>query len=87
MSAFRMNTIPGYVPQMNSPMQTVSGKHISWDKEFSAQELNFAPSTVIEEPAQQMQTEGQSQRKEFDGDELARTAGQLLETIKHEQNP
>lgn len=83
-----MNTMSGFANQMHSPMPQASGKQISWDKEFSAQELNLAPSTLMEDNVQQVQHEPQQQQnKAFDGDELARTAGQLLETIKHEQNP
>mgnify|MGYP001194422151 CR=1 FL=1 len=38
------------------------------------------------QPTQETQQESAA-RKEFEGDELARTAGLLLEQIKHEQNP
>jgi peroxin-5 len=66
------------------PAQVASGQ-ISWDKEFNAQELNIASTTSVEETQQAFQQ--QQPQKAFDGDELARTAGQLLDTIAHEQNP
>ena len=87
MPAFRMNTMPGFAPQIHTPMSAqVASEQISWDKEFSAQELNVTPTTLVEEPQQAVQQHQQPQ-KAFDGDELARTAGQLLDTIAHEQNP
>ncbi|KAJ2916806.1 hypothetical protein MD484_g3607, partial [Candolleomyces efflorescens] len=95
MSAFRMNTIPAYVPQIHSAQTSnvvATNKRISWDREFSAQELSLSSaSTALHEDIQQdplvQQQEATSSRNEFDGDELARTAGMLLEHVKHEQNP
>ena len=55
---------------------------ISWDKEFSAQELQLASSALVQEAEQTSQ-----QRPAGEADELARTAGALLENLKHEQNP
>ncbi|KAF8160800.1 hypothetical protein B0H34DRAFT_698115 [Crassisporium funariophilum] len=89
-SNYRMNSMPGFVPQM--PMQhmqqhqPVINKEISWDKEFSAQELHLASSSsaVLQEAEQKQETHQQSAHE---GDELARTAGLLLENVKHEQNP
>lgn len=55
---------------------------ISWDKEFSNHEtqLNFVPSPV-------QQTEQATHQTPAETDELARTAGLLLDNIKDEQNP
>jgi len=50
---------------------------ISWDKEFSELER----STVQREETVTQQT------SQFESDELARTAGLLLDNVKHEQNP
>ncbi|KAF5317247.1 hypothetical protein D9611_003865 [Ephemerocybe angulata] len=88
MTQFRMNTMPAFAPQMHAQTPAASSKRISWDREFSAQELNLAPPAAMEEMQQTLQQEQEAtSRKEFEGDELARTAGLLLEHIKHEQNP
>ncbi|KAF9529189.1 hypothetical protein CPB83DRAFT_869092 [Crepidotus variabilis] len=85
---FRMNSLPSYIPQI--PMQhhqqpVVNSKRISWDKAFQAQELHFdEPSTIIQGPQQEQQTQ---QRSVNEQDDLARTAGLLLDNLKHEQNP
>ncbi|RXW22970.1 hypothetical protein EST38_g2873 [Candolleomyces aberdarensis] len=92
MSAFRMNAMHAYVPQLHSQTPVIAtSKRISWDKEFSAQELSLSSaSTTLEEVRQDplaQQQETTSNSNQFDGDELARTAGLLLEHVKHEQNP
>ena len=57
---------------------------LSWDKEFSAQEVQVA-SMIAE---QQTQKESEViDKPQFEGDELARTAGMLVENLKHETNP
>ncbi|KAF9454044.1 TPR-like protein [Macrolepiota fuliginosa MF-IS2] len=68
--------------QQMQPSTSRFGDQISWDKEFSAQEMQLA-SAVTE----QIGTEAQQQEPQFDGDELARTAGLLVENLKHEANP
>jgi peroxin-5 len=62
----------------------VSG--ISWDQEFNAQELQLAStsSLIDQQPAEKGPVHRQPENEQ---DELARTAGMLLENIKHEQNP
>ncbi|KAF8894037.1 hypothetical protein BD779DRAFT_1609638 [Infundibulicybe gibba] len=50
--------------------------HLSWDKEFTTLESNLVSTKS-----------SRLRRSSHDGDELARTAGILLETVKNEQNP
>lgn len=57
---------------------------ISWDREFNLQESLLAATTnVVNQDVQQDSKQGPV----GEADELARTAGLLLENIKHEQNP
>ncbi|CAA7261694.1 unnamed protein product [Cyclocybe aegerita] len=93
MPNYRMNSMPTFAPQMPIQHQlhqqsAVSNKRISWDKEFTAQELHLAStsSTIMQEP-QKSDVDGSQQPAAHEGDELARTAGMLLENVKHEQNP
>ncbi|KAF9469921.1 hypothetical protein BDZ94DRAFT_1317018 [Collybia nuda] len=59
---------------------------VSWDKEFSAQELRVAvPSSASLDDIQQNQQI--LHERPAEGDELAKTAGLLLENVKDEQNP
>lgn len=55
---------------------------ISWDKEFQAQDLQLAStvSTIAQGEEKAHQSHGEA-------DDLARTAGYLLDAVKHEQNP
>ncbi|KJA20716.1 hypothetical protein HYPSUDRAFT_42780 [Hypholoma sublateritium FD-334 SS-4] len=86
---FRMNSMPTFMPQ--SPIQhTIQqqpaniSKRISWDREFNAQEMHMAStsSAVLQEQHQEPEP-----MSAHEADELARTAGLLLENVKHEQNP
>ncbi|TFK26528.1 TPR-like protein [Coprinopsis marcescibilis] len=87
MQGFRMNSIPGFMPQLHAqPQPVVTSKRISWDREFSALELGMPTAAVTEELVQEQPREVIS-NKPFDGDELARTAGMLLSHVEHEQNP
>ena len=62
---------------------TNTSSDISWDKEFSAHELQVASqSTSVQEIVHEQRAETAG-----DSDELARTAGRLLDNLKHEQNP
>ncbi|KDR75203.1 hypothetical protein GALMADRAFT_249168 [Galerina marginata CBS 339.88] len=88
LSNFRMNSMPNFMPIQHhiQHQPAVDTKRISWDREFSAQELHLtSTSTPITREAEQKQ-EAQ-QRPAGEADELARTAGMLLEHVKHEQNP
>ncbi|KAJ3481811.1 hypothetical protein NLJ89_g12182 [Agrocybe chaxingu] len=93
MPNFRMNGMPTFAPQLPIQHQlqqpVVNSKRISWDKEFTAQELHLAStsSTIMQEPTQKSDVGGSQQPVPHEGDELARTAGMLLENVKHEQNP
>ncbi|KAL0068818.1 hypothetical protein AAF712_004148 [Marasmius tenuissimus] len=65
--------------------QPVNHDYASWDKEFDAHQL-IQPEPVkpiLAEPIVQPQPQQTPQ----DADELSRTAGLLLETVKNEQNP
>ncbi|KAF8070620.1 hypothetical protein FPV67DRAFT_1561383 [Lyophyllum atratum] len=58
---------------------------MSWDKEFSTQEQALGLALTI---SQQTQFKEESSRQvPPDTDELARTAGLLLDNVRHEQNP
>lgn len=58
---------------------------ISWDKEFNAQEFKIAAASA---PLQVIPQNQQILRPAaVEGDELARTAGLLLDNMKGEQNP
>lgn len=59
---------------------------ISWDREFNAQELHLASASSITTQELEKQ-QATIQRPANEADELARTAGLLLEGVKHEQNP
>ncbi|KAF8973114.1 hypothetical protein BDZ97DRAFT_1779464 [Flammula alnicola] len=91
LSNFRMNSMPTFMPQM--PIQhtiqhqpAIHSKRISWDREFNAQELHLASqSSLVTQEVEQIQEIRQPPANE--ADELARTAGLLLENVKHEQNP
>jgi peroxin-5 len=56
---------------------------ISWDREFNAQVLSLATSSTVD-VEQKQEPRQQTPREQ---DDLARTAGMLLENIKNEQNP
>ncbi|XP_006460809.1 hypothetical protein AGABI2DRAFT_117731 [Agaricus bisporus var. bisporus H97] len=77
----------GYMPQ--TPMQPQQqqqgsssrfGDEISWDKEFTAQEMQFTNPTTSE-------VQETTHKPDFNGDELARTAAMVIENLKHETNP
>ncbi|KAG6867862.1 hypothetical protein C0993_010088 [Termitomyces sp. T159_Od127] len=57
---------------------------ISWDKEFNDQEAALIQTPVVQE---QMQTDQTVRQVAVDNDDLARTAGLLLENVRNEQNP
>lgn len=88
----------GFVPQtplqqQQQPQASTSrlDDQTSWDKEFSVQEMQLA-SSIIEQTQQQSQFQPQQEseavnKPHFDADELARTAGMLIENLKHETNP
>ncbi|KAF9075428.1 hypothetical protein BDP27DRAFT_1315002 [Rhodocollybia butyracea] len=80
MSAMGMRSVGAFTPMnmMSTPNVAIQSPQISWDKEFDAQHIAAGPS--------------HSETKEIvqpshEQDELARTAGLLLETVKAEQNP
>ncbi|KAJ7703013.1 hypothetical protein B0H17DRAFT_1041257 [Mycena rosella] len=71
-------------PMMIQPQQQPATQHdqILWDREFSSQESFLATDQVQEAP--QIQEAAQVAQE---GDDLARTAGLLLETVRDAQNP
>ena len=60
---------------------------MSWDKEFDAQESSLVSSSPQILPMEELAKKESLQQSAHDGDELARTAGLLLEGIQHERNP
>lgn len=84
LTQFRMNQTPAYAPALHMQQQPViSNKRISWDREFNAQVLSLETSSTME-IEQKQEIYQQTPREQ---DDLARTAGMLLENIKNEQNP
>ncbi|PCH43796.1 TPR-like protein [Wolfiporia cocos MD-104 SS10] len=89
--------VPLAAPQFNIPVQSPSSlaqiQASQWDQEFRSQEASLSEAGVayrhfadIEHQAEQAQ-QAQSQNQQHEADELARTAGRLIETVQHEQNP
>lgn len=74
------------LPALFPPLTDILMQEISWDKEFASQEMHLASpvSGILREEPQQASA---SQNPQGDADELARTAGLLLETVRDEQNP
>ncbi|KAK7053457.1 hypothetical protein VNI00_004083 [Paramarasmius palmivorus] len=84
MPTWATRSMPNFAPQINQPAQQVdrpssSFDHASWDKEFDAHQLAPTP--------QHQQPEQLAREKPQDYDELAHTAGLLLDTVREEQNP
>ncbi|KAG5648593.1 hypothetical protein DXG03_003204 [Asterophora parasitica] len=67
---------------MQAPQPAIHTAQISWDKEFNTQEQALTQASS----SQQVQEQSVRQAP-HDADELAWTAGLLLDNIKHEQNP
>jgi peroxin-5 len=64
--------------------QSNIGADVSWEQEFQAQELQLTPEASTSQPVQAERTKPQLAH---DADELARTAGLLLDNVKNEENP
>ncbi|KII92743.1 hypothetical protein PLICRDRAFT_172796 [Plicaturopsis crispa FD-325 SS-3] len=86
---YRMNSMPSFAPALTVQQQpTVQTNHPLWDKEFQSHETAFietapAPETVHEQP----QKSYDPQQRPIDQDDLARTAGLLVQAVSHEENP
>ncbi|KAJ6594088.1 hypothetical protein B0H19DRAFT_919224 [Mycena capillaripes] len=87
-SPFAQRPIQNFIsPMMMQQPQQASTQHdqILWDREFSSQETLLAANPVAQvKEAPQIQEAHQVTQ---DSDELARTAGLLLETVRDAQNP
>lgn len=59
----------------------------TWDKEFQSQETFFKASAPQLQPLEENQTGQARQQPPYDADDLARTAGLLVNSVKNEQNP
>ncbi|KAG5733004.1 Peroxisomal targeting signal receptor [Termitomyces sp. T112] len=68
----------------NVHQPTSEPSQISWDKEFSDQEAALIQNPPVLE---QVQSDQNVPQIAVDNDELARTAGLLLENVRNEQNP
>ncbi|THH32280.1 hypothetical protein EUX98_g1915 [Antrodiella citrinella] len=85
--------MPGFATQdLIQQQQTTSQSNaVDWDKEFQSHEAFLTADAAdvtannIEHALQDAQAE--SSIHAYDGDELARTAGLLVETVQHEENP
>ncbi|TFK44386.1 hypothetical protein BDQ12DRAFT_672889 [Crucibulum laeve] len=83
---FRMNSMPTFMPQMPAQAQrAIATNQVSWDKEFSAHEFKLSTPKPLTQPIEKKQEVRHQTPQE--ADELARTAGMLLENVKNEQNP
>ncbi|KAH0827396.1 hypothetical protein J3R83DRAFT_4051 [Lanmaoa asiatica] len=74
----------------NTPDLPVVGVEMSWDKEFQSQEslLNASGPELSEVlPEQQQQQRQQDDKDTVPADEMARLAAQVIDSVKHEQNP
>lgn len=62
---------------------------ISWDKEFQSQEslLNASVPVLLESLPEQQQERQQDAKGGVPADEIARLAAQVIDSVKHEQNP
>ncbi|KIJ67979.1 hypothetical protein HYDPIDRAFT_83728 [Hydnomerulius pinastri MD-312] len=82
----RMNSMSGMMPAMAMPVQrpSLQTDQISWDKEFQSQEsmLNALAPVVAEGFPQEQQ-----QKSAVPADDMARLAAQVIDSVKHEQNP
>ncbi|KAG6833527.1 hypothetical protein H0H87_005178 [Tephrocybe sp. NHM501043] len=58
----------------------------SWDKEFSSQETRIQETSLVQEKTEAVK-ETVRQIPSHDADDLARTAGLLLDNVRNEQNP
>lgn len=71
-------------------VQKARPAEVQWDKEFESIEASLSqssvPQTDIVQRHEELVSEGVTQQR-HDADDLARTAGLLVETIKDEQNP
>ncbi|GLB37597.1 putative tetratricopeptide repeat [Lyophyllum shimeji] len=72
-------------PLMQMPKIVTHNSQISWDKEFSTQEMALVLDSATSQ--QPLAKEESARQIPHDTDELARTAGLLLDNVKHEQNP
>ncbi|KAF8639560.1 hypothetical protein AX17_001462 [Amanita inopinata Kibby_2008] len=84
LSGFRLNPMHAFNPSSLTRMQaqhTSVMDEISWDKEFTSQELHMT------ELSQESKVELVEPHVQQPTDELARTAALLLDQVKHEQNP
>ncbi|KAG6920305.1 hypothetical protein DXG01_005074 [Tephrocybe rancida] len=77
-----LNFSPAPLGNIHRPVEP---SQISWDKEFSSQETAISQSATLQEQPQS--AEQIARQIPQDGDDLARTAGQLLENVRNEQNP
>ncbi|KAG6866706.1 hypothetical protein C0991_011365 [Blastosporella zonata] len=64
--------------------QSSESSQISWDKEFSTRETAIHQTPLLE---QTQVAEKDSHQIPHDADDLARTAGLLLDNVRNEQNP
>ncbi|KAJ7178356.1 hypothetical protein C8R43DRAFT_973073 [Mycena crocata] len=84
-SPFAQRPMQNFAPpmMMQSPQPSTQHDQILWDREFSSQEHLVAAAQVQEAP----QIHETQQQVAQEADELARTAGLLLETVGDAQNP
>ncbi|CCM00262.1 uncharacterized protein FIBRA_02292 [Fibroporia radiculosa] len=77
-------------PAFHTPVQTpgaaLSSDASQWDREFESQVASLNPGESVAQPLEQIQQD-QTQSRIHDADELARTAGRLMETVREEPNP
>ncbi|KAH7888512.1 hypothetical protein F5I97DRAFT_707948 [Phlebopus sp. FC_14] len=87
-AGYRTSPMSGMMPAMALPVQrhSLESDQTSWDKEFQSQEsmLNAASETLV---AGSSQEQHQRESPPIPADEMARLAAQVIDSVKHEQNP
>ncbi|TDL25903.1 TPR-like protein [Rickenella mellea] len=79
-----VQSAPQWMPQNTSQRQSVLPTSSQWDQEFQTQEASLSH---VSSQAESYSTQETQMRQSVDLDDLARTAGLLVETVKDEQNP
>ncbi|KAH8093943.1 TPR-like protein [Cristinia sonorae] len=74
---------PMHQQQQHASQSTV----MDWDKEFQSHEASLTAVTEVMDQQALQDAQPTSSIHVHDGDELARTAGLLVNTVQHEENP
>ncbi|KAL4249997.1 peroxisomal targeting signal receptor family protein [Abortiporus biennis] len=81
-----LQSMPMQASQSHIQNQTVLHDPSVWDKEFQSQEASLLAEPVDTTVLETAVVKDSTQRQ-YEADELARTAGHLIETVRNETNP